>query len=73
MCMFFPFEHAPFFITGLLSQPFHYYAGREMDRTDPIKNNNNPQFPNDIRVPWNGRLEQQFKFDGASLGGVSYQ
>ncbi len=35
-----------------------------MERTEPIKNSNNPRFQDDIYVPWNGRLEQSFKFDG---------
>ncbi len=35
-----------------------------MDRTEPLLNNHNPTFKDILRVPWNGRLEQMFQFEG---------
>ncbi len=35
-----------------------------MDRTEALSNNHNPQFKDTLHVPWNGRLEQMFQFEG---------
>jgi hypothetical protein len=41
-----------------------------MDRTEALFNNSNPMFKDVLHVPWNGRPEQMFQFEGFFLLGV---